>query len=192
MREVWIVLKAEVKRRLTSRAYQIGVVVGMIGIAAMIRLPGAVQEHVNANSHSIALVGSPALTARAKDLLGTTYRVVATVPALAAPDAAAMSQLGTGRILELSAARDGLHAAVYAKASENADAAQIAQLLTPLNLELAQHLAPAAAEKLLAVPVSVTEIGDTFASAESAAFAQSVAFSLLMILYLIIILNSQL
>ena len=45
MKNVWIVLVAEVKRRLTSRAFQIGVVVGMLGVAAMIKLPSLVTAN---------------------------------------------------------------------------------------------------------------------------------------------------
>lgn len=39
MKSVWIVLVAEVKRRITSRAFQFGVVIGMLGVAGMIKLP---------------------------------------------------------------------------------------------------------------------------------------------------------
>jgi hypothetical protein len=39
VKSVWIVLVAEVKRRITSRAFQFGVVIGMLGVAGMIKLP---------------------------------------------------------------------------------------------------------------------------------------------------------
>ena len=82
--------------------------------------------------------------------------------------------------------------AVYAKSSQNVPTGRIAGLLAPLNLEVVQRLAPADSAKLLTVPVTVHPIGDVFATPQSAAIAHLLAFSLLFVLYLIIILNSQL
>jgi ABC-2 type transport system permease protein len=192
MNAVWIVCKAEVKRRLRSRAYQIGVVVGMLGIAAMIRLPGAVAEHVTASQRTIALAGSPLLTARAKDMFAGAYTIVAVLPDTHAPTAQEMTHLGTGRVIALSTDRDGLAVTVYVKNSQTADRDRIAQLLTPLNVELLEGLNPSATSKLLNVRVVTQGIGDTFRSAASSAVARGVGFGLLLILYLVIILNSQL
>jgi ABC-2 type transport system permease protein len=192
MKNVWIVLVAEVKRRLTSRAFQIGVVIGMLGVAGMSRIPSFVASHVGADQSTVVLAGTPALTARAASLLGPAYKIASIQTSIEPPTAADLARLHAGQFLAFTTNSSGVSVAVYAKSSQNVPSGRIAGLLAPLNLEVVQRLAPAAAAKLLTVPVTVHPIGDVFATPQSAAIAHVMAFSLLFVLYLIIILNSQL
>lgn len=192
MRNVWIVLVAEIKRRLTSRAFQIGVVVGMLGVAAMIKLPSMVAANVGADQTRIVLAGAPRLTERARTLLAADDTVVAVQTSTAAPSAAELDRLRAGRLIVLESAGGSLRATVYAKNSQSVSAERLAQRLAPLQLELAQRLDPAKAARLLSVPVTVQGVNDAFASPASAAVAHLLGFALLVVLYLVIILNSQL
>jgi ABC-2 type transport system permease protein len=192
MRNVWIVLVAELKRRLTSRAFQFGLVIGMIGVAAMIKLPDLVASNTGANQSNAVLAGTPALTARAKALLGGDYTVVSTQTDTSPPDAATLDRLHAGRLIALESDGKSLRVTVYSKNSQTVSAAHVAQLLAPLNLEIAQKIGPAASARLLTVPVTVRGVADSFATPESAAIAHLLGFAMLVVLYLVIILNSQL
>lgn len=192
MTSVWIVLLAEVKRRLRSRAYQIGVVVGMLGIAAMLRLPQSLEARVTASQHAIALAGNPLLTSRAKTLLEKSFTVVAVLPGAEEATPQTMTRLGVSRVVALTADHDGLNVTIFAKNSVNAERDRIATLLTPLNVQLFTGFTPEATQKLLDVRVTAVGVGDTFRTAASAAIARTAGFGLLLILYLVIILNSQL
>jgi ABC-2 type transport system permease protein len=192
MRNVWIVLVAEVKRRLSSRAFQFGVVIGMLGVAAMIKLPSLVASNVGAEQSNIVLAGDPNLTGRASALLSSDYHVVAVRTDTTAPDAAELDRLHAGRLVVLESDGRSLRATVYAKNSQAVSTEAMAQRLAPLNLEIAQGLDPAAAVKLLTVPVTVRGVNDAFASPASAAVAHLFGFALLVVLYLVVILNSQL
>ena len=99
MKNVWIVLVAEVKRRLTSRAFQLGVVIGMLGVAGMIKLPSLVAANVGANQSKAVLAGDPSLTARAKPLLAGEYTIVGTRTETSAPTAAELDRYGAGRMI---------------------------------------------------------------------------------------------
>jgi ABC-2 type transport system permease protein len=192
MNSVWIVCVAEVKRRITSRAFQIGVIIGMLGVAAMVRIPAFVASHVGADQTAIVLAGAPELTARAKTLLGSDYKVVAVQTSIAPPSSDDLARRQAGRLVALESSGRSLKVTVYAKNSQGVSTDRLAALLAPLNLEIEQRIAPAAAAKLLAVPIAVHGIQDTFATPASAALARLIAFSLLFVLYLVIILNSQL
>jgi ABC-2 type transport system permease protein len=192
VKNVWIVLVAEVKRRLTSRAFQIGVVVGMLGVAAMIKLPALVAANVGADQTKIVLAGAPRLTARARTLLSPDFTIAAVRTDISAPTAAELDRLHAGRLIVLQSDGSSLRATVYAKNSQTVSAEHLGQLLAPLGLEIAQHVGPAQSARLLAVPVTVRGVTDAFATPESAAVAHLLGFALLVVLYLVIILNSQL
>jgi ABC-2 type transport system permease protein len=192
MKNVWIVLVAEVKRRLTSRAFQIGVVIGMLGVAAMIKLPSMVAANVGADQTRVVLAGAPALTERARALLAADYTIVGTRTDTGAPSAADLDAMRAGRLIVLESDGASLRATVYAKNSQSVSADRLAQRLAPLRLELALRLDPAKAAQLLSVPVTVRGVNDAFATPASAAIAHLLGFALLVVLYLVVILNSQL
>jgi ABC-2 type transport system permease protein len=192
MKSVWIVLVAELKRRLTSRAFQIGLIIGMLGVAALIKLPDLVASNVGSDQSNAVLAGAPALTARAKELLGRNYTIVSVQTDTAAPNAADLERLHAGRLIALERNGSSLHVTVYSKSSQSVSATMMAQLLAPLNLEIEQNIDPKTSDRLLTVPVTIRGLADTFATPASAAVAHLFGFALLMVLYLVIILNSQL
>jgi ABC-2 type transport system permease protein len=192
MKNVWIVLVAEVKRRLTSRAFQIGVVIGMLGVAAMIKLPAMVASNVGADQSNIVLAGPPALTARAKQLLAPDFVVTSMRTDTTPPTAAELDRLHVGRLIVLVSDGHSLSATIYAKNSQSVSAERLSERLAPLGLEIAQRIDPATSERLLKVPVTVQGVNDAFATPASAAVAHLLGFALLVVLYLVVILNSQL
>jgi ABC-2 type transport system permease protein len=192
MKNVWIVCVAEVKRRLTSRAFQIGVVIGMLGVAGMIKLPSLVASNVGVDQTKVVLAGAPDLTDRAKTLVASDYTVTAVRTDTSPPTAAELDRLHAGRMIVLKSNGTSLRATVYAKNSQSVSTERLAALLAPLNLEIAQHIESAKATQLLTVPIDIVGVNDAFATPASAAVAHLFGFSLLVVLYLVIILNSQL
>lgn len=191
MRDFLIVYAAELKRRLRSRAFQIGLIVGVLGVAGMIKLPSFVESHVGVEQQYVALAGAPALVAQARTLLENDYTISAVRASTSPPSEADLAAMHAGRMIALDDAGGSLHVIVYAT-SPQISTARIAELLVPLNVAVTEHLDPQAAHRAVTVPVEVHGVGKTFASPQAAAFAKVVGFSLLIVLYLVVILNSQL
>ncbi|HTU81040.1 MAG TPA: ABC transporter permease [Candidatus Acidoferrales bacterium] len=192
MNDVWIVCVAEVRRRLRSRAYQIGVVVGMLGIAVMIRLPAMLQARVAEDQTRIAIAGPPELTAPVASALRGTYTIVAVLGPRGRPTVQTLHRLHVTRLLALAPARRSFAATLYVSSTQNPNVASLQRDLGPLNLALTSNFPLETTRRLLAVPIAVVGVGDTFATPASATVAHALAFGLLFVLYLVVILNSQL
>jgi len=86
----------------------------------------------------------------------------------------------------------GLRFTVYSKNPKRSVAENVADDLTSLNVSLATSIPRSRIHKLLHVPYTVTGIASKFANASDAAAAYGVGYALLVILYLLILVNSQL
>ena len=192
MRDFWIVYLAETKRRLRSRAFQIGLVIGMLGVAGMIELPGFLDKQIAAGQRTILLAGEPALIARARPLLQSSYTIAGTRVSTAAPTAAELAAARAGALVAVERSASGLRATVYSTNPGSAAATHVGAALVPLSVQLATRLDAAQAARAVNVPVEVRGVGKAFASPQAALLARTIGFSLLVVLYLIVILNSQL
>jgi ABC-type Na+ efflux pump permease subunit len=192
VRDVWIVYLAEVNRRLRSRAFQIGLVIGVLGIAGLLELPAFIDSHVGVGQSRILLAGAPSLTAAARPLLAPSYTVVAEKSTTAPPLEKDLTAVQAGRAIYLDTAGGRLRATVYSTNPLSVDANALAQMLVPLNVSLEQHVTVARARRAVEVPVDVKGIGTAFKTPAAAQLAHIVGFALLIVLYLIVILNSQL
>ncbi len=184
------VYQAEIMRRIRSRPFIIGMLVGVIAIGLLTRLP-AMMEGAFSGARSIVLVGNAALTARAKPLLSGDYKIVGTLPNGPVDDAT-LKRYKAGSAIELQAQPDGLHVVAYAHDPGSLHKDELSQALLPLQLQLITHRSAGAVEKITSIPVTVTTVASKFASAGQATAARGVAYTLLFFLYLLIIINSQL
>jgi ABC-2 type transport system permease protein len=184
------VYAAEIMRRIRSRPFIIGMLVGVLAIGLLTRLP-AMMEGAFSGARSIVLVGNPALTARAKPLLSDDYKIVGTFPSRPVDDAL-LKHYRAGSAIELQAQPDGLHVTVYAHDPGSLHKESLSAALLPLQLQLVTHRSAAAVAKITSIPVTVTTVASKFASAGQATAARGVAYTLLFFLYLLIIMNSQL
>jgi ABC-2 type transport system permease protein len=187
-----IIFQAEFLRKVRSRPFIIGTVIGMLGVGAIVFLPGYLRTAFDANSNTIVLAGDPALVARAKPLLVKTYRVAATLPTPAAPPTIADLDRyhKAAAFIILERRSDRLHATAYARdASTFRD--DFARNLVPLNIELSTHLPQSRIDPLLTVPVEVKSLDTKFHSQSDSDSARQVAYALIVLLYLAIMLNSQ-
>ncbi len=172
MNEFVVVYSAELMRRVKSRPFQIGLIIGIIGIVAFMKMPSFIGGAFNGNDTRIVIAGEPALTARAKAVLAHDYKIVGVTTDTTAPDAATLKARNLDAWVALSDAK-ALHVTVYAK-DPGKGWNSIGRALAPK------------------VPVEVKSIGSHFADANAADAAQAVAFTMLFFLYMLILINSQL
>lgn len=191
LRELLIVYSAEIVRRIQSRPFLIGLIIGGLGIAGLAKLPAFLNAHVSVEQARIVLGGPPRLTAKAAALLRRDYDIAAIQSSVVPPSLAELHRLDAGRFIALDSGSDGLRAMVYSTDAANVDARVIARLLMPLQLELGAHIDPATAKRLADFKVTVVAAGAND-SIDRVQFARAIALTLIFFLYLLVVLNSQL
>lgn len=191
LRDLLIVYRAEFVRRLRSRPFLIGLLIGGLGIAALARLPAFMSAHIGVEQGHIVLAGAPDLRARAARLLSHDFIIAGQESSTSPPSLAELDRLGAGRFLALTDDAQGLHATVYSTDPANVDGRRIARLLMPLDLELGGHMDAATAARLANFKVTVESAGES-ESLEQAQVSRGITFTLIFFLYLLVMLNSQL
>jgi ABC-2 type transport system permease protein len=191
LRELILVYRAEIIRRVQSRPFLIGLIVGGLGIAGLAKLPAFLSAHVAVEQARIVLGGAPRLTSTAARLLENRYDIAGTQPSADPPPQAELHRLGAGRFVALESGADGLHVTVYSTDAASVEAATMARLLMPLQLQLGAHLDAATAKRLAAFRITVVAAGakETLAQVQ---LKRGIALTLIFFLYLLVVLNSQL
>ncbi len=184
------VYAAELNRRIRSRPFIVGLLIGVLGITALVRLPALVGTAFT-GSNTIVLVGDPALTARAKPLLSDDYTIVASLPARTVDDKLLETEHAKAAG-SLTRAADGLHVTVFAHDPGSMGTSDLRQSLLPLQLQLITHRSAGSVEKITAIPIAVKTVGSKFRSANQALAARGIAYTLIFFLYVLILINSQL
>ena len=191
MNDFITVYSAEVMRRLRSRAFLIGLLIGGLGIAMMVRLPAIIDSFAN-QSYRVVLSGDPKLVAEARPLLRKDYNITGTMPPVESPTAADMQRHGkASAIILLQRASRGLHITVFAKDPGGVSATQLRRDLLPLNIGFATNLSDRQVSALLKMPIDVRPLESKFGTAAAADQARVVANVLIFLLYLLIVLNAQ-
>lgn len=191
LRDLFIVYRAEIVRRIQSRPFLIGLIIGGLGIAGLAKLPAFMNAHVTVDQSRVVLGGAPRLTVNAAALLASHYEIAGTQASVDPPSLAALQRLGAGRFIALGKAAGGLHVTVYSTDAASVDTLVIARLLMPLQLELGAHVDPATAKRLADFKVTVVA-ADAKESLAQVQLARAIALTLIFFLYLLVVLNSQL
>ena len=191
MNEFVTIYSAEVMRRLRSRAFIIGLVVGALGIMLMIRLPSFIESFTS-QSYRVVLAGSPDLISAARPLLKDDYNVAATAPGLTNPTPADLTSRKASLVIVLTHAQRGIRATVYAKDPSSVTTSDLRRDLLPLHIGFATKLSSKQVTSLLKMPVEVKPLESKFGTAAQADQARVVANILIVLLYILIVLNSQL
>ena len=192
MNTIGIVFSAEFLRRVRSRAFLAGTVIGAIGIIFLTVLPSALGGMTSSSAKKVVLVGEPTLTAQAKKALARDFDVAATLPRLdQKPTAAFLDAHGKAvAVAVLTANPGGLGVTVYAR-----DPSQFRESfgrdLAPVQIALALGVPPARIEASSKVRVDVRDVSGRFADAAAADAAKGVAYFFVIMLYLSILLNAQ-
>jgi len=190
IQDIGTVFAGEITRRIKSRPFLIGLVLGVVALLAITKLPSLLGNAFS-GSNDVILVGDPALTARAKPLLSDGYTIKAILPPQTVSADVLKADKATAAIVIASNQR-GLAVQVYTKDPGSFGRDTLAQTLLPLQLQLTMHRTATQVNGITAVPVNVETIGSKFASASQATAARGIAYMLLMFLYVLILVNSQL
>ncbi|HTU71684.1 MAG TPA: ABC transporter permease [Candidatus Baltobacteraceae bacterium] len=184
------VYAAELARRIRSRPFIVGLVVGVLAIALVGKLPAFLDKQVS-SANAVVLIGSATLTARAEPLLAANDRILGSLP-LQPIDDAFLKRHGAAAAIELRAAGDGLRVTVFAHDPGSVEPGLLRRELLPLQLELTTQRSAAEVKKISAIPIAIAAVGSKFSSAKQAAAVRAIAYTLIFFLYLLILLNSQL
>lgn len=193
MNDFIVVYSAEVMRRIKSRPFQIGVIIGILGIFAFVKLPSLLAQTFASTGTSIVLAGDPAIVAAAKPLLAHDYEISAVMPGSAAPTARDLTaHHASSWVTFAKNPNGGLQFTLYSHNPKASAGDAIANDLTSLNIAMATSLPRAKIHALLSIPYTVTGVSSKFASSSAANAAFGMGYFLLLLLYMLILINSQL
>lgn len=193
MNEFVTVLSAEMMRRLRSRIFFIGLIIGMLAVALIARMPSFVDSALQKASNSIVLAGEPGLIQKAAPLLSRDFKVVARTSEIVVPTTAYLDRHHAA-FAALILRRDvqQVRVTAYARDLSLLSTHTIESDLAPLNIALATGLSQTRINTLLHIPIATHSVGSKFSNQQSADTAKSVAYMLIFFLYISILLNSQL
>ncbi|HEY6237189.1 MAG TPA: ABC transporter permease [Candidatus Elarobacter sp.] len=193
MNTVGVIFSAEFVRRIKSKAFLAGTLIGAASILLIAILPSILGGAMSSSSKKIVLVGDPALTATAKTLLKRDFEITATLTQLAAtPTPAFLDAHGKASAVAILSrpVGDGLRVVAYAR-DPSAFRESFGKDLAPLQVALATGVPVERVAAHLNVTVDVHDVSGRFADASSADAAKGVAYLFIMMLYLSILLNAQ-
>lgn len=191
MNELITVYSAEVMRRLRSRTFMLGLVFGIIGIAAIMELPRVFTQY-SQQSNRILLAGDPQIVAAARPLLDKDFTVVGERRSTAAPTLAELQAKKASSVVAILRTDRGVRVILYAKDPGAVATNHVRRDLAALNLQFAGGLQPKQIEALMQVPVQTQSVESKFGTAAQADAAKIIAYVLLLLLYILIMVNSQL
>jgi ABC-2 type transport system permease protein len=193
MNDFGIIFEAEFVRRIKSRAWLIGTILGAGMIVFLSAAPALFNHTISNSTRGVVLAGDPAIVAAAKKLIAKDFDVDATEPLPAAPPTLAdlNAQRGAAAIVVLRNAATGLSARVYAKDAGGFRSTRLRDDLIPLNVALAVHTTAAAITPLMDFSLDIESLDTKFHDEASANSARGFAYVLVLLLYLAIILNCQ-
>ncbi|HEV3086057.1 MAG TPA: ABC transporter permease [Candidatus Elarobacter sp.] len=192
MNTLSVVFNAEFVRRIRSRAFLAGTLIGAASIVLIAMLPALLGGMMSSSGKKIVLVGDPAITSTASTLLKRDFTITATLPKLdQTPSAAFLDAHGkAAAVAILKRGSNGLHVTAYARdPSSFRDA--FATDLAPIQIALATGAPVQRVAAHSTVPVDVHDISGRFANAGAADAAKGIAYLFVMLLYLSILLNAQ-
>jgi ABC-2 type transport system permease protein len=190
---VGVIFSAEFMRRIKSKAFLAGTLIGAASILLIAILPSILGAAMSGSSKRIVLVGDPALTATAKTLLQRNFEITATLTKLAGPPTPAfLDAHGKASAVAILSRPpgDGLRVVAYAR-DPSAFRESFGKDLAPLQIALATGVPVERIAAHVNVSVDVRDVSGRFADASSADAAKGVAYLFIMMLYLSILLNAQ-
>ncbi len=193
MNEFRTVVAAEIMRRIRSRAFKVGLVLGIVAVALAIKAPQLVGDAMNRASRSIVVAGDPSIVDRAAKLLSKDFAIEGVTNVTGSQSARMLdAHRNAGALVVVARSGRGVSVSVYARDLSFVKTATIREDLMPLNLALATSASQTAIDRYMNVPITLHSINSKFASSGAADAAKALAYGLLFFLYVSILLNSQL
>lgn len=191
MNEFVTVYSAEVMRRLRSRLFIMGLIFGALALTALMRFPSFIASSYLSQSKKIVLAGAPPLTHRAAALLKDDFRILGTTLSTAPPTPGSLAARGVKGLIALTVGSSGLHVTIYANDPGDIGKYEVRQDLLPLQVQIATHQSIARVATMMTVPVTVHTVASKFGSAKQSDAARMIGYLLLTLLYVLILMNSQ-
>ncbi len=191
MNDIQTVFAAEFARRIKSRPFLIGLFIGVAFLVIMARLPGWMDSLTQTQTHRIILAGEPALTARAAALLKNDYTIAGSVTDIR-PDVKGLEAQKYAAEVVLVRSAGALDVTVYARDPAEISESRLRRDLMPMSIAALTGLPAQRIDGALAFPMHVRAVGSTFGSRDAATEAHALVFTLIFVLYLVVLMNSQL
>jgi ABC-type Na+ efflux pump permease subunit len=190
MNELLLLTTSELSRRLRSRAFQLGTLAGVLGIAFAILLP-FLTERASFSSDRVVLVGPPDLTGPARRLIAKTEDTAAELPAGTPVDEALLKRYKVGEALSLERAPGPqLHVTVYAKDISTLPHRPYGNALVPLNSAIVNGQPTERLSNVSDYPLEVRGVGTKFVNQDASQVAYSIGFTFLFLLYMVIVIQA--
>ncbi len=192
MNDVGIIFVAEFLRKIRSRPFVVGSLIGALAIVGLAALPSFVNSAFDNATRRIVVAGEPGLVASAAQLLRPDYTVVARLPIPRTPPTLAdlNAQHKAAAFIVIERRLHRLAVTAYARDPANFDTL-IERDLIPLNIAIATNAPLARVTPYLTLDLSVKSLDAKFVDSASADAARGVAYLLVVLLYMSILLNSQ-
>lgn len=191
MNAVGVVFAAEFERRLLSRAFIVGTLIGTLAIAGLAFLP-SIFNGFSGSANNLVLVGDPALVKAAAKELGRDFTIVATAPSLT--DTPTIAYLDAHRkaaaVVVLERRGDRLHVVAYTR-DPGALRRAFTSDLGRLQMALAMGIPQGRIDALMRVSLKERDVAGKFNDPTQALAAQGIAYVFVMLLYLAILLSAQ-
>jgi ABC-2 type transport system permease protein len=184
------VFSAEFMRRIKSRPFIIGVLIGVFGIVLLARLPQFIGNAFGGSS-SIIVVGDPHLTSRAMPLLKADYDIKAQLHPQPIT-AKTLNDYNAAAAFVITSSKNGLDVQIYAHDPGSMGTKQVRRALLPLQLALTTGKSSNQVTGMTDFPVDVKPVASKFTSADQAELVRGIAYTLIFFLYILILVNSQL
>jgi len=192
MNDFITVYSAETLRRLRSRIFVVGVLLGALCIGLIIKLP-VYMESLQNQANRVALAGDPALVTQAAPLLRKDYNVVRTMPGKTAVESSDLTDSKKiSAIILLRRSGHTLNVSVYARDPGNITVSSLRRDLLPVSLQISTGLTRSDVGRALKLPITVHATNSKFGTAAQADDARIIAYIMLFALYILIMINSQL
>ena len=166
--------------------------IGALGVALFMRLPAFMASY-DGGAKTILLSGDPSLIAQAQPLLAKDFTIAGRLNLRGGATASDLrAHRKAAAIVALAKDAAGLQVTVYSKDPSTLELPTMRHDLLPLNVSVTTNLDARKVASLLTVRMTVKPVSSKFGTAAQADQARIMGYILLVLLYVLIVLNSQL
>lgn len=191
MNDFITVYSGDLMRRIKSRPFLIGLLLGTFAIVAMFKLPTMLAPTIVNQGTRLVLVADAPLAAQARPLLAKNLTVNGVVPAGTKVDRALLQRFHADSAVSIVEVKSGIRVTIFAKNPTSVPSGRIRAALLPLQVQHATHLTSAQIAAALNANIEVRSLSTKFHSVHQAVAAQGLAMTLVVFLYILVIMNSQ-
>ena len=191
MNDFITVYSGDLMRRIKSRPFLIGLMLGTLAIVAMFKLPTVLAPTIVNQGTRLVIVADAPLAAQARPLLAKTLTVKGVVPAGTTVDRALLQRFDADSAVSIAQVKSGIRVTIFAKNPTSVPSGRIRAALLPLQVQHATHLTSAQIAAALNANIEVRSLSTKFHSVHQAVAAQGLAMTLVVFLYILVIINSN-